>query len=108
MRIDGGGYVTGVVSMGGKNICKVGYKRFYKRNADGSWKQMLDFLKPSESTHGCVGDRNVPDRSNVVYAAAGQNSSDCGAVFKTTDGGGTWVKTADNLHFGSYERKNRR
>ena len=49
MRIDGGGYVTGVVSMGGKTYARSDISGFYKRNADGSWKQMLDFLKPSES-----------------------------------------------------------
>lgn len=102
MRIDGGGYVTGVVSMGGKTYARSDISGFYKRNADGSWKQMLDFLKPSESNlMGVSGIAISPTDPNVVYAAAGQNSSDCGAVFKTTDGGGTWVKTADNLHFGS-------
>ena len=83
----------------------------FKRNSDGSWKQLFDFLLPSESNLiGIEGVAIAPQNSNVVYVTAGQVSYDSktsqninGEVFKTTDGGATWEKAGLSKPFGADE-----
>lgn len=107
MRIDGGGYMTGVVSVGGETYARSDISGFYKRNEDGSWTEMLDFLKPSErNLMGAAGIAISPSDPKVVYAALGQFDERegkvmPGAVIKTTNGGKTWVTVNENLRFGS-------
>jgi len=110
MRLDGGGYVTALIPHSdGTMYARTDISGLFKKNADGSWAQMFNFLKNSESNlMGVIGVAIAPQDSNTVYAAAGQASSRNGLplngeVFKTTDGGKTWIKAGLSVPFGADE-----
>lgn len=107
MRLDGGGYMTGVVSADdGTTYARSDISGFYKRNEDGTWTQQLDYILPSEENlMGAAGIAISPTNSDVVYVAAGQSSSETGELLKTENGGRTWKKTApeQGFYFGALE-----
>ncbi len=110
MRLDGGGYVTGIIPHSDGTIyARTDISGLFKKNADGSWTQMFDFLKTSEmNLMGVIGTAIAPQDSNTVYVATGQVSSKNGSalngeVFKTTDGGKTWTKAGLSKPFGANE-----
>lgn len=110
MRLDGGGYVTSLITHSdGTMYARTDISGLFKRNADGSWSQMLDFLKTSEmNLMGVIGVGIAPQDSNTVYAAAGQFSMQNGTplkgeLLKTVNGGKNWFKAGLSKPFGSCE-----
>lgn len=97
--------MTGVVAHSdGTVYARSDISGFYKRNEDGTWSQMLDYLLPSqENLMGAAGIAISPSDSNIVYAAVGQNTTASGAVLKTINGGSSWTDTGLEVHFGALE-----
>ncbi len=103
--------MTGIVSANdGTTYARCDVSGVYRLEEDGSWKQTLDFLTPSDlDLTGCAGIAVDPNKSDVVYAALGNwvylnnGEEGEGAVLKTTDGGDTWERVLTDVHFGANE-----
>lgn len=97
VAIGGGGYVTGLVIHPvepGVTYVRTDIGGFYRWEEDAMrWIPITDHFSRAE--RGFFGGESIaldPSDPNVVYIAAGLNY-DAGTVFKSTDRGGTWVRS---------------
>lgn len=77
-----------------KNFMQFKSKYAYKTTSSSNWQSLGPFTKPSNG--GDAGRLNCvafhPTDANIIYVGAPS-----GGLWKTTDGGSTWVALTDNL-----------
>jgi len=99
--IGGGGYVTGmVIHSDGTAFARTDVGGLYRRDKGTErWVSLTDKLSGGEPAVSIDGVAVAPSDSKIIYMAAGRKLDTAGYLWKTTDGGETWVNTKLNAMF---------
>lgn len=104
VRVDGGGWVTGVVPTPSGAVyarTDVGGAYRWEQEGEGRWRQLLTYdgvSDPVSSDYKVEGLAVAPSDDDVVYLAVGDSVQDRhGSILRSDDGGRTWDRSAQQF-----------